>query len=232
MAEVRKGTDIRLGRTVAIKRPAHRPGRRPDVPGTLPARGAGGRRPQPPQHRLRLRHRRGDGADGTHVQPYIVMETPGGAHPARRARTPASPSPSRWRDRPHVLEACELQPPRRHRAPRSQAGQRDDHAAGEVKVMDFGIAVRPRRRSRRPMTPPTCGVSGPRSTSPEQARGETADSAQRRLRHSARALRAAHRPAAVRRRLARVSVAISTSASMPPPSDPQPDLPAAVDGSS
>ena len=40
MAEVRKGTDVRLGRVGRDQAAAHRPGQRRHLPGTLPPRGA------------------------------------------------------------------------------------------------------------------------------------------------------------------------------------------------
>ena len=99
MAEVRRGTDLRLGRTVAVKRLRTDLADRPDVPGALPARGAVGRRAQPPQHRLGLRHRRGDGAR-RHARAALHRHgVRRGAHAARGARRrDASSSPSGpWR---------------------------------------------------------------------------------------------------------------------------------------
>ena len=70
--------------------------------------------------------------------------------------------------------------------------------AGAVKVMDFGIA---RALGEGQNVTQTAAVIGTAQyLSPEQARGEAVDARSRRLRRGLRALRAAHRRAAVHRR--------------------------------
>ena len=73
--------------------------------------------------------------------------------------------------------------------------------SGAIKVMDFGIA-RAVTASAATMTQTAAVIGTAQYLSPEQARGEVVDARSRHLLHRLPAVRAAHRPAAVRRRLA------------------------------
>ena len=83
--------------------------------------------------------------------------------------------------------------------------------AGQVKVMDFGIA-RAVSDSSSTVAETTAILGTAAYFSPEQAKGETGRRAHRPLLHGRRALRAARRPAAVPRRVARSPSPTSTSA--------------------
>jgi len=175
MAEVRKGTDVRLGRTVAIKRLR-------DL-ATDPTFQARFRREA--QSAAGLNHPNivavydsGEemAADGTHVQPYIVMEYVAG----RTLRDVLNDGRKLLPERAleiisGVLAALEYS---------HQAGiiHRDIKPAnvmltpaGEVKVMDFGIA-RAISEGTSSVTQTQAVVGTAQYLSPEQARGENVDS--------------------------------------------------------
>ena len=75
MAEVRKGTDVRLGRVVAVKRLRTDLASDPTFQARFRREAQSAGVAEPPRDRLGLRHRRGDVHRRAHVpQPYIVME--------------------------------------------------------------------------------------------------------------------------------------------------------------
>ena len=141
----------------------------------------------------------GIGSDGV-PQPYIVMEYVAGRTLREILREGRKILPERALEiTSGVLSALDYS----HRA---GIVHRDIKPAnvmltpsGDVKVMDFGIA-RAIADASSTMTQTAAVVGTAQYLSPEQARGETVDSPQRRLLHRLPALRAAHRPAAVRRR--------------------------------
>ena len=152
MAEVRKGTDTRLGRVVAIKR------LRTDLASDATFQARFRREAQSaaslnhPVGRRGLRHRRGAVHRRHHVvQPYIVMEYVAGSTlrdllaSGRAARScPSRPS----RSSSGVLVRTRLRPPAGHRPPRHQA--REHHAHAQRRREGHGLRHRPRRRRPRP----------------------------------------------------------------------------------
>ncbi len=176
MAEVRKGTDIRLGRVVAVKR------LRPDLA-------------EDPVFQARFRREAQSAAslnhpaivavydtgeepmgDGVHAQPYIVMEYVTGRTLRDILREGRKILPERALEiAAGVLSALDY-------SHRSGIIHRDIKPAnvmltpsGEVKVMDFGIA-RALTDSSTGMTQTAAVVGTAQYLSPEQARGETVDS--------------------------------------------------------
>ena len=201
MAEVRKGTDVRLGRVVAVKR------LRTDLASD-------------PTFQARFRREAQSSASLNH--PSIVsvydtgeeLSTDGSERAAalhrdgvrRRAHAARDPprgpqDPPRARAGDHLGGAGRprLQPPRRHRAPRHQAGQRDAHP--ERRRQGDGLRHRPGDRRLVLDDDPDRGRGRHRAV-PLPRAGPRRDRRlpQRRLLHRLPALRAAHRPAAVRRR--------------------------------
>ena len=181
---------------------AHRPGQRPHLPGPVPPRGAVRRLAEPPRDRRRsttpARSRRPTAP--TSPQPYIVMEYVAGRTLRDILREGRKILPERALEiTSRRARRARLQPPRRHRAPRHQARQRDAHP--ERRREGDGLRHRPRDRRRLLDDDPDRGrgrhraVPLPRA-GPRRDRGLP----QRRLLHRLPALRAAHRPAAVRRR--------------------------------
>lgn len=176
MAEVRKGTDVRLGRTVAIKR------LRVDL-ATDPTFQARFRREA--QSAAGLNHPNivavydsGEemAADGTHVQPYIVMEYVAG----RTLRDVLNDGRKLLPER--VLEIMSGVLAALDYSHRAGIIHRDIKPAnvmltptGEVKVMDFGIA-RAISEGTSTVTQTQAVVGTAQYLSPEQARGETVDS--------------------------------------------------------
>ena len=121
MAEVRKGTDTRLGRVVAIKACA------PTWPATRPSRPASaGRRSPPPRSTTPAivsvydtgeevgTEADGIGSDGV-PQPYIVMEYVAGRTLREIPRRPQDPPGAGAGDHLRRAVRPRLQPPRRHR---------------------------------------------------------------------------------------------------------------------
>jgi serine/threonine-protein kinase len=176
MAEVRKGTDVRLGRVVAVKR------LRTDLA-------------DDPTFQARFRREAQSAAslnhpaivavydtgeeptpDGHHIQPYIVMEFVAGLTLREILREGRKILPERALEiTGGVLSALDYS----HRA---GIIHRDIKPAnvmltptGEVKVMDFGIA-RALADSTSAMTQTAAVVGTAQYLSPEQARGETVDS--------------------------------------------------------
>ena len=194
MAEVHRGRDVRLGRDVAIKVLRADLARDPSFLQPVPPRGAVRRRAEPPVDRRRCTTpARTSAPDGT-TQPYIVMEyvegrtlrdilKTEGRLPARRAMEITA----------DVCARARLQPPHGHRAPRHQAGQRDDHPGR--RGQGDGLRHRPRAS---PTTPAT--VTADRERHRHRAVPVARAGARRvgrrplrRLLHRLPALRAGHR---------------------------------------
>ena len=201
MAEVRKGTDVRLGRTVAIKR------LRTDLASdaTFQARFR-----REAQSAASLNHPAivsvydtGEemSTDGSNVaQPYIVMEYVAGRTLRDIIREGRKILPERALEiTSGVLAALDYS----HRAGIIHRDIKPGNVmltpAGDVKVMDFGIA-RAISDASSTMTQTAAVVGTAQYLSPEQARGETVDSRSDVYSTGLPALRAAHRPTAVRRR--------------------------------
>ncbi len=176
MAEVRKGTDVRLGRVVAVKR------LRTDL-ATDPTFQARFRREA--QAAAALNHPAivsvydtGEemAPDGSHAQPYIVMEYVAGRTLRDILREGRKILPERALEiTAGILAALDYS----HRA---GIVHRDIKPAnvmltpsGDVKVMDFGIA-RAVTDASSTMTQTAAVVGTAQYLSPEQARGETVDS--------------------------------------------------------
>jgi serine/threonine protein kinase len=176
MAEVRKGTDVRLGRTVAVKR------LRTDL-ATDPTFQARFRREA--QSAAGLNHPNivsvydtGEemAPDGSHVQPYIVMEYVAGRTLRDVLNDGRKVLPERALEIINgVLMALDY-------SHRSGIVHRDIKPAnvmltpaGNVKVMDFGIA-RAIAEGTSTVTQTSAVVGTAQYLSPEQARGETVDS--------------------------------------------------------
>ena len=176
MAEVRRGTDIRLGRTVAVKR------LRIDL-ATDPTFQARFRREA--QSAAGLNHPNivavydsGEemAADGTHVQPYIVMEYVAGRTLRDVLNDGRKVLPERALEiMLGVLAALDYS----HRAGIIHRDIKPANVmltpAGDVKVMDFGIA-RAISEGTSSVTQTQAVVGTAQYLSPEQARGETVDS--------------------------------------------------------
>ena len=177
MAEVRKGTDVRLGRTVAVKR------LRTDLASdaTFQARFR-----REAQSAASLNHSAivsvydtGEelAADGTNVsQPYIVMEYVAGRTLRDILREGRKILPERaFEIASGVLAALDYS----HRAGIIHRDIKPGNVmltpAGDVKVMDFGIA-RAVSDAQSTMTATAAVVGTAQYLSPEQARGETVDS--------------------------------------------------------
>ncbi|MDQ6641124.1 MAG: Stk1 family PASTA domain-containing Ser/Thr kinase, partial [Actinomycetota bacterium] len=177
MAEVRKGTDVRLGRTVAVKR------LRTDL-ASDPTFQARFRREA--QSAASLNHPSivsvydtGEemSSDGTDVaQPYIVMEYVAGRTLRDIVREGRKILPERALEiTSGVLAALDYS----HRAGIIHRDIKPGNVmltpAGDVKVMDFGIA-RAIADAHSTMTQTAAVVGTAQYLSPEQARGETVDS--------------------------------------------------------
>ena len=179
MAEVRKGTDVRLGRTVAIKR------LRTDLASdaTFQARFR-----REAQSAASLNHpaivsvydtgeELNEGPDGHGVaQPYIVMEYVAGRTLRDILREGRKILPERALEiTSGVLSALDYS----HRAGIIHRDIKPANVmltpAGDVKVMDFGIA-RAVSDAQSTMTATAAVVGTAQYLSPEQARGETVDS--------------------------------------------------------
>ncbi|HYO40977.1 MAG TPA: Stk1 family PASTA domain-containing Ser/Thr kinase [Nocardioidaceae bacterium] len=177
MAEVRKGTDVRLGRVVAVKR------LRTDLAGDSTFQARFRREAQSSaslnHHSIVSVYDTGEepSGDGSGVpQPYIVMEYVAGRTLRDILREGRKILPERALEiTSGVLEALDYS----HRA---GIVHRDIKPAnvmltpsGDVKVMDFGIA-RAIADSTSTMTQTAAVVGTAQYLSPEQARGETVDS--------------------------------------------------------
>ncbi len=176
MADVRRATDIRLGRTVAVKR------LRTDL-ATDPTFQARFRREA--QSAAGLNHPNivsvydtGEemAPDGSHVQPYIVMEYVAGRTLREVLNDGRKLLPERALEiTAEVLDALDYS----HRAGIIHRDIKPANVmltpAGEVKVMDFGIA-RAISEGTSTMTQTSAVVGTAQYLSPEQARGETVDS--------------------------------------------------------
>ena len=177
MAEVRKGTDVRLGRTVAVKR------LRTDL-ASDPTFQARFRREA--QSAASLNHTaivsvydtgEEPASDGSNVsQPYIVMEYVAGRTLRDILREGRKILPERALEiTSGVLSALDYS----HRAGIIHRDIKPGNVmltpAGDVKVMDFGIA-RAVSDAQSTMTATAAVVGTAQYLSPEQARGETVDS--------------------------------------------------------
>jgi serine/threonine-protein kinase len=179
MAEVRKGTDVRLGRTVAVKR------LRTDLASdaTFQARFR-----REAQSAASLNHpaivsvydtgeELSEGPDGHSVaQPYIVMEYVAGRTLREILREGRKILPERALEiTSGVLSALDYS----HRAGIVHRDIKPGNVmltpSGDVKVMDFGIA-RALSDAQSTMTQTAAVVGTAQYLSPEQARGETVDS--------------------------------------------------------
>ena len=214
MAEVRKGTDVRLGRTVAVKR------LRTDLASDATFQARFRREAQSAASLNNTRivsvydtgeetvHRRQQRRPALHRDG--VRRRPDAArHPARGPQDPARACPG---DHLAGARGARLQPPRGDHPPRHQARQRDAHPdrrregdglrhrPGRLRRLEHDDPDRRRRRHR--------AVPLPRAGARRERR-----LALRRLLDRLPALRAAHRPAAVRRATARWPWPTSTSAS-------------------
>ena len=175
MAEVRKGTDIRLGRTVAVKR------LRTDLAAD-PTFQARFRREA--QSAAGLNHPNivsvydtGEemSPDGSHVQPYIVMEYVAGRTLRDVLNDGRKVLPERALEiTSGILAALDYS----HRAGIIHRDIKPANVmltpSGEVKVMDFGIA-RAVADGTSTVTQTSAVVGTAQYLSPEQARGETVD---------------------------------------------------------
>ena len=200
MAEVRKGTDTRLGRVVAIKR------LRTDLASdaTFQARFR-----REAQSAASLNHPaivavydtgEEPATDGSRRLPALhrhgVRRRPDPArHPARGPQDPARAGAG---DHHRRAVRARLQPPRRDHPPRHQARQRDAHA--ERRRQGDGLRHRPGDERLQHDDPDRGG--GRHRAVPLPRAGARRDRGLplRRLLRRLPALRAAHRPAAVRRR--------------------------------
>ncbi|MGY2876976.1 eukaryotic-like serine/threonine-protein kinase [Marmoricola sp. URHA0025 HA25] len=177
MAEVRKGTDVRLGRTVAVKR------LRTDLASDASFQA---RFRREAQSAASLNHTaivsvydtgEEPASDGTHVsQPYIVMEYVAGRTLRDILREGRKILPERALEiTSGVLSALDYS----HRAGIIHRDIKPGNVmltpAGDVKVMDFGIA-RAVSDAQSTMTATAAVVGTAQYLSPEQARGETVDS--------------------------------------------------------
>jgi serine/threonine-protein kinase len=177
MAEVRKGTDVRLGRTVAVKR------LRTDLASDASFQA---RFRREAQSAASLNHTaivsvydtgEEPASDGTHVsQPYIVMEYVAGRTLRDILREGRKILPERALEiTSGVLEALDYS----HRAGIVHRDIKPGNVmltpSGDVKVMDFGIA-RAISDASSTMTQTAAVVGTAQYLSPEQARGETVDS--------------------------------------------------------
>ena len=177
MAEVRKGTDVSLGRTVAVKR------LRTDLASDASFQA---RFRREAQSAASLNHTaivsvydtgEEPASDGTHVsQPYIVMEYVAGRTLRDILREGRKILPERALEiTSGVLSALDYS----HRAGIIHRDIKPGNVmltpAGDVKVMDFGIA-RAVSDAQSTMTATAAVVGTAQYLSPEQARGETVDS--------------------------------------------------------
>ena len=177
MAEVRKGTDVRLGRTVAIKR------LRTDLASdaTFQARFRREAQSAASLNNTRIVSVYDTGeemsTDGSNVaQPYIVMEYVAGRTLRDIVREGRKILPERALEiTSQVLEALDYS----HRAGIIHRDIKPGNVmltpSGDVKVMDFGIA-RAVSDASSTMTQTAAVVGTAQYLSPEQARGETVDS--------------------------------------------------------
>ena len=200
MAEVRKGSDSRLGRVVAIKR------LRTDLASdaTFQARFR-----REAQSAASLNHPAivsvydtGEelARDGSGVsQPYIVMEFVAGRTLRDILREGRKILPgARPRDHLGRARRARLQPPRRDHPPRHQARQRDAHA--QRRRQGHGLRHRPRDERRQHDDADGRGRRHRAVPLPRAGARRDRRLALGRLLRRLPALRAAHRPAAVRRR--------------------------------
>ena len=201
MAEVRKGTDVRLGRTVAIKR------LRTDLASdaTFQARFRREAQSAASLNNTRIVSVYDTGeetsTDGSNVaQPYIVMEYVAGRTLREILREGRKILPERALEiTSQVLEALDYS----HRAGIIHRDIKPGNVmltpAGDVKVMDFGIA-RAVSDASSTMTQTAAVVGTAQYLSPEQARGENVDSRSDVYSTGCLLYELLDRPAAVRRR--------------------------------
>ena len=183
MGQVWRGTDVALHRPVAIKVLRSEYTGDPTLPRPLPRRGAARRLAEPPEHRRRLRLRRG-------------------GRPGRHRRDDGLPGHGARRGRAAVGAAARARAPLRHRRPRSRCCGRPPSALGEahragmvhrdvkpgnilvrpdgsVKITDFGIAWSAAQRRADPHRP---GHRHPAVPLARAGRGPAGLAGQRRLR--------------------------------------------------
>ena len=175
MADVRRGNDIRLGRTVAIKMLRADLACDPTFQARFRREAQSAASLNHPAIVVRLRHRRGPDPKAASPCRTSSWSTSTGQTLRDLLREGRKILPERALEiTSGVLERARLQPPGRHRAPRHQARQRDADPAGPGQ--GDGLRHRPRDRRHPAHMTQTAAVMGTAQyLSPEQARGEKVD---------------------------------------------------------